>query len=128
MKKLLWLAGLSLAVVSAARAGVGLGLASELSVTSPLMGGGQAAPTLTLPSANVALNSVYTPVPSCPVRIPPSVVSPLPGASSHAPVAISVGPVVHEEHALRELNGRESVSVERARPTTKPEIRGEKKS
>lgn len=94
VKRFCALSSFFLLVVSAARAGVGPGVASELPVTSPLMGNGGTIPQLTFPSPHVIPAPVYTPAPHHqPGPAPLHVVSPLPGGSP-APVAVTVGPAI----------------------------------
>ncbi len=100
MKRLFSLSGLLLLVVSAAQAGVGLGVASELSISSPLMGTGQSSSLLALPSANVTPTPVYKPNAARLRSTPPNVVAPLAGASPQAPVVVTVGPAVHQDGGL----------------------------
>lgn len=61
LKRLCPLAGCFLIMISAAWVGVGPGMASELPVTSPLMGNGGAVPQLTFPSPQAVHAPVYTP-------------------------------------------------------------------
>ncbi len=103
MKRLLLFAGMFLFAVSAVRAGVGPGVAGELSITSPLMGAGQVAPALTPSIGTTAPSPIRSPgtIYSAPVR--PHVVAPLPGESLHPPVVVTVGPIVQPEQDTRDL-------------------------
>ncbi len=103
MKRLFLLLGLFLAGVFAVRTGVGQGIAGNSFITSPLMGSGVVAPTLSPAPIIAAPTPVYTPTPIYPGPVRIHVVPPLPGESSHAPVAVTVGPTVHPDNGLNHL-------------------------
>ncbi len=120
MKPLLMLP-LFLIGISAVQAGVGPGVAGELSFTSPLMAPGIVAPVYSPPVVTAAPKAVYTPGPiySGPTR--PQIVPPLPGESAHAPVVVTVGPIVHPELGARDLFQAPISTPKTLEPTIHPE-------
>ncbi len=121
MKRPLLAFGLFLLSVFVGRAGVGPGVAGGLSITSPLMGAGQVAPIYSRPAVTVALKPVYTPGPIYSVPTPPHIVAPLPGESSHAPVVVTVGPIVHPELGARDLLQPPDTTRNTIQPNVHPE-------
>ncbi len=121
MKPLLMLPGLLLLGISAVQAGVGPGVAGELSFTSPLMGAGKVAPVYSPPVITAAPKPVFTPGPIYSVPTRPHVVSPFPGESSYAPVAVTVGPIVHPELGARDFLQAPIVTPKTVQPSVRSE-------